>query len=293
MTGIPDPGGASKAVQLVIDTASPFDALRQVRTDGSEFWSARALCQAVEYETWRNFAAAIDRARLACKNSNEPVQLHFVGTNKMVDIGNGARRSITDTELSRHGAYLVLMNGDPAKPEIAKAQAYFAERTRQAEVIEQAVAAPVLTPEDRAVKRLAVLQAAKGLIDPRHLEAKARCQIAIGLGEAPELDATCRPLYAQDYLQDRGLTHRQIRSMSAMFGKRLKAAYVEHHGTAPKQYPLETGAGQIRNVNAYTESDRALMDAVWDRFYAGSRSDGGLPEAHPRCRPHALPRCSR
>lgn len=246
---------------------SPFDAIRRVRDDGTEYWSARDLCNAVEYDTWRNFAAAIDRAMIAARNTEVPVQSNFVAVNKIVRVGFGDRE-IDDFELSRFAAYLVLMNCDPRKPKIAQAQAYFSIRTRQAEVLEQRLPVLAANAEDRALRRLAVLQAAKGLIDPRHLEAKARCQLAIGLGEAPELDASCRPLYAQTYLQEHGLSHRQIKAISSMFGKRLKSAYVEHYGVPPKQYPLETGSGQIRNVNAYTESDRGLMDAVWNRYYA-------------------------
>lgn len=267
MNGIPDAGGPSKAVQLVVDTAaSPFDALRQVRADGSEFWSARDLQPHVDYARWENFRGVIGRAITAADNTNVPVQTNFREVTKNAEVGFGTR-VVEDIELSRLGCYLVFMNGDPHKPVIAAAQHYFAMRTREAEVAQPIRA--LESQEDRAVARLAVLQAAKGLIDPRHLEAKARCQIAIGLGEAPELDASCRPLYAQDYLHEKGLTRKRISTISSMFGRRLKAAYVEHHGVAPKQYPLETGSGQIRNVNAYTESDRALMDAVWDRFYAG------------------------
>lgn len=112
---------------------SPFDAIRRVRANGSEYWTARDLCNVVEYETWRNFAAAIERAMVAAENTKVPVHTNFVGVNKMVTVGFGERQ-IEDFELSRLACYLVLMNGDPRKPKIAEAQAYFAIKTRQAEI---------------------------------------------------------------------------------------------------------------------------------------------------------------
>lgn len=112
---------------------SPFDQIRQTRPDGSEFWSARDLCKVVEYETWRNFAAAIDRAKIACANTGNAVTSEFVGVDKVVQYGNDSSRSIEDYELSRFACYLVVMNGDPRKQSIADAQAYFAIQTRVAE----------------------------------------------------------------------------------------------------------------------------------------------------------------
>jgi DNA-damage-inducible protein D len=131
---IPDPGRASKAVALVVQSTSPFDAIKHVRADGSEFWSARGLCNAVEYETWRNFAAAIDRAKIAISNTGSDPAAEFVQVTKLVDVGNLGTREREDYELSRYGAYMVLMNGDPRKPKIAEAQAYFAVKAREAEV---------------------------------------------------------------------------------------------------------------------------------------------------------------
>ncbi|WP_043735456.1 phage antirepressor KilAC domain-containing protein [Nocardia asiatica] len=116
------------------NASSPFDAIRRTRPDGSEYWLARDLCKLVQYETWRNFAAAIDRAKLACENSGAAAQDHFVGVGNMIQVGKGGRREVEDFELSRFGAYLTVMNGDPRKPEIAAAQAYFAIRTRESEV---------------------------------------------------------------------------------------------------------------------------------------------------------------
>lgn len=37
----------------------------------------------------------------------------------MVTLGSGAEREVPDWHLTRYAAYLVAMNGDPIKPEIA------------------------------------------------------------------------------------------------------------------------------------------------------------------------------
>jgi DNA-damage-inducible protein D len=51
----------------------------------------------------------------------------------MVEIGGGAERESADWLLTRYACYLIAMNGDPAKPEIAYAQTYFALQTRRQE----------------------------------------------------------------------------------------------------------------------------------------------------------------
>lgn len=121
---------------------SPFEHLRRARPDGSQFWSARDLQGALAYTEWRKFEDAIDRAMAAARNSGFEPADHFVGAAKMVAIGSGAERNVSDWHLSRYGAYLVAMNGDPRKPEIAAAQTYFAVKTREAEVAASAPAVP-------------------------------------------------------------------------------------------------------------------------------------------------------
>lgn len=115
--------------------------------------------------------------------------------------------------------------------------------------------------------QMELCQAAQGLIHPDHLEAKARIILARGMGEHAELNTATRPLYTQDFLKGKNLTRTRMKSVQGMFGKRVKAAYIELHGTEPRMYPLDLSNGQVREVKAYTEADRPLMEQVWREHY--------------------------
>lgn len=108
---------------------SPFDAIRRVREDGSEYWSARDLQPLMGYSRWESFLVPVGRAARTAENTNVDVASNFRGSPKIT-----STRSGLDYELTRFAAYLTAMNGDPNKSEVAAAQAYFATRTREAEV---------------------------------------------------------------------------------------------------------------------------------------------------------------
>lgn len=134
---------------LVKYSEQTFESIKHVNEYGEEYWLARELQLVLEYAQWRRFSDAIERAKLACKNSGFAVEDHFADIGKMVDIGSGAERQIDDVMLSRYACYLIVMNGDPRKEVISIGQSYFAVKTRQQELIdnyEQMAAMELMMP---------------------------------------------------------------------------------------------------------------------------------------------------
>ena len=79
----------------------------------------------------------VEKAKVACLNSNQKIEDHFADVRKMVRLGSGSQRNIEDIKLTRYACYLVAQNGDPRKNEIGFAQTYFAVQTRKQEIIEK------------------------------------------------------------------------------------------------------------------------------------------------------------
>jgi len=107
---------------------------------GIEYWLARDLQKLLDYDEWRNFLNVIEKAKIACKNSGQNADNHFVDVNKTIPMPKGAEKEIGDLMLTRYACYIIAQNGDPRKDSIAFAQSYFAIQTRKQELIEERIA---------------------------------------------------------------------------------------------------------------------------------------------------------
>lgn len=113
---------------VISEPPSPFDAIKNITADGHEYWSARDLMPLMGYPRWNEFKVPLERAMKSAEVQGNDVATLFRGSAEKT-----SGRPREDFHLTRFAAYLVAMNGDPNKPEVAAAQAYFAIKTREAE----------------------------------------------------------------------------------------------------------------------------------------------------------------
>lgn len=138
---------------------SPFDAIRRVDDDGIEWWSARDLQLLLGYDKWQRFEDAIERARVAMANAGQHAEAQASRLREPVATrGNAPDTARINYRLTRNACYLVAMNGDPRKPEIAAAQSYFAVKTREAETA-QPVAQVVASLTKRDLAEMVIAEA--------------------------------------------------------------------------------------------------------------------------------------
>ena len=66
---------------------TPFESIRRTNPAGNEFWSSRDFAKVLGYVNYRHFQAVIAKAKIACINSGQRVDDHFVEVTDMVVIG--------------------------------------------------------------------------------------------------------------------------------------------------------------------------------------------------------------
>ena len=212
---------------------SPFDEIRRMDEDG-EHWFARDLMPELDYGTdWRKFSDAIARAMEACRKSGFDVAHHFVARDKMVPIGSGAFRAVSDYRLTRYASFLVAQNGNPKRPAIARAQTYFAAQTHKQEIAEKQAMKPTT---DLAVPDTTTPEGVLVVLDMLRDQVMARMNAERQVEERDEKIAILGP----------------------------KAAEADHHRAADGCMAIGDFANKLKAWALQNCGIRILHEDVWD-----------------------------
>ena len=94
-------------------------APRHFAKKNHSLWYARELQVVLDYKEWRKFDNVIEKAKIACKNTDISEAEHFVDADKLSKRANNAEVAIKDYKLIRYACYLIAQNGDSRKKVIA------------------------------------------------------------------------------------------------------------------------------------------------------------------------------
>lgn len=177
------------------------------------------------------------------------------------------------TIVNESGMYRVVLRSD--KPEALALQAWITDEVLPSIREKGSYSLPGATPATTTSfeTQARVLDILKNVIAKDYLETKARIVLARAMGDTPEIEASARPLYVQDYMREQGVSSDNIKSYAPTFGKYVKKAYKAERGAEPGKRFDETPSGQVREVCVYTEADRPIFDRAWSKSYAN-----GFPE---------------
>lgn len=256
-----------------------FETIRH-EEERAEYWLARELAPVLGYQDYRNFLSVIDKARVSAGAAALDPADHFGDVTRMIDLGKGARREVSDIRLSRYACYLIVQNGDPSKPVIAAGQTYFAVQTRRQEIADDP-AFGSLSEDDRrlmlrremAQHNTALASAARqagvesgldyaifqdhgyrGLYggrtmrDIHALKGLKKSQKILDHMGSTELAANLfRATQAEDKLRrDGAVTKAQANDIHHAVGRKVRSTIAELGGTMPEKLPTpETSIGQL------------------------------------------------
>lgn len=269
--GLPSPpvGGHRMAEQTVFH----FEPGRQsfedfAKENGATYWYASELMRMLGYETLSSFHKVVNKATHACSALGIPIMENFVEEYREVD---GERQR--DFKLTRFACYLTAINGDPKKPEVAAAQAYFvtyAEAFRQyvqtAENVERVLVREEISDREKSLSGtvstrdlkpeggyaffrdagyrgmynmpLKALKRRRGVPDGRTpLDFMGKTELAANLFRLTQTEEVIR---AQDIRGQAPLQGTALR-----VGRKVRETMIELSGTPPEELPI---SGDIKGV---------------------------------------------
>jgi DNA-damage-inducible protein D len=107
-------GGIMDLITILDSNTSPFDQIKQIDSEGTEYWLATDLLASMGYQSWKRIKDTVERAKISALNSGLNVSHHFVDVVQMTQIGasQAFRETLKNYKLSRYACYITAMNGE-------------------------------------------------------------------------------------------------------------------------------------------------------------------------------------
>ena len=77
-----------------------FEYIKHIDELGREYWFARELMPLLEYRKWERFSSIIEKAKIACKVSENDINDHFPDAGKLIKLVKGITKQRIDKKRS-------------------------------------------------------------------------------------------------------------------------------------------------------------------------------------------------
>ncbi len=230
--------------------------------NGVNLWNEADLMKALGYQTEESFKKVIQKAQHACLSLGIAIEDNFV------------RQTDASYRLTRFACYLIAINGDPKKPEVATAQVYFAkladtfqsavehaqavDRVLIREEVNEAERSLTIAAKQHGIEHLGFLYGFRGmynmdidsLIKKRGLSQEeslvdrmGNTEIAAHLFRITQTEAMIK----RDSLKGESLLQR----VAEKVGKKIRQTMIEISGQKPENLPI---APPIKDVKKKLKS---------------------------------------
>ncbi len=247
------------------DNKESFEDFAQI--NGECHWYATDLMKCLGYDDWRAFDNnAINRAVSACLALKLSVQEHFQQCKRIVE-----SREIDDYKLTRFACYLIAMNGDPRKPQVAAAQAYFATLAdtvrrylEETENVERVLIREDISDREKslssAAKQAGVAQYGyfqnagyRGMYNMNLNKLRQRRGIPVGvtpldyMGKTELAGNLFRITQTEEKIKNDNV-HGQaaLENVAEVVGRKVRKTMIELSGTAPEMLPVSEDIKEVK-----------------------------------------------
>lgn len=242
-------------------------------------WSAREVGEALGYGSFESFKKVVHRAMTACVALGIDMSENFEQVKDWV--------GEADFSLTRFACYLVAMNADPKKVEVARAQVYFAavavtfkRYVEQVEELERVLIRDELSDHEKALSatanaagvqgsgfalfqnagyrgmynmNLGQLKAAKGIPEKRSaLDFMGKTELAANL---------FRITQTEEKIRNEGISgQRNAENAAESVGRKVRATMEEISGVLPENLPVAGDIREVKGALRHSAKEFARMD---------------------------------